>query len=119
MYGDNPSTVVSARQSARNALRQFVEAELDRLEKMAVVAGPTAPRNLGWASLPSESGLTEAQEDFIDYWSPQRIIDDCQAKRVLIARALDDARPEDLSEGTEGQLDDLLRSLVSGRLTAD
>ena len=50
------------------------------------------------AALPSESGLTEAQEDFIDYWLPQRVIDDCQAKRVLIARTFDHQRFEGLAE---------------------
>ena len=84
---------------------------------MAAAAEPLTPRNLGWAALPSESGLTEAQEDFIDYWSPQRVIDDCQAKRVLIARTFDHQRLEDLAEDPAGQLDELLRALVSGRLT--
>lgn len=117
MYGDNPSTPESARLSARNELRHFVDLELDRLEKMAAAAEPPSARNLGWAGLTSGSGLTEAQEDFVDYWSPQRVIDDCHAKR-LIARALDHEGSEDLGESSEGQLDDLLRTLVSGRLTA-
>jgi hypothetical protein len=119
VYGDNPSPLVSARLSARSAVRQSVEAELNRLERMAAAAEPLTPRNLGWAALPSESGLTEAQEDFIDYWSPQRVIDDCQAKRVLIARTFDHQRFEDLAEDPAGQLNELLRALVSGRLTAD
>ena len=76
------------------ALRQFVDAELDRLEKMAAAAEPPSPRNLGWAGLPSGSEVTEAQEDLIDYWSPQRIIDDCQAKRGLIGRAMDHESPK-------------------------
>lgn len=36
----------------------------------AIAAAPTIQRRFGWAHLPSDSGLTEAQEDVIDYWNP-------------------------------------------------
>jgi hypothetical protein len=36
----------------------------DRLEAMAAAAQPSEVHHFGWAGLSSESGLTEAQEDF-------------------------------------------------------
>ena len=117
MYGDNPSTPVSpdGRLSARIALRHLIEAELDHLEAMAAEAQPVSRRHLGWVDLPSDSGLTEAQGNFIDYWSPQRVVADCQAKRTLLARVLDQERSENLADGHEDQLDGLLRALVTGQ----
>ena len=117
MYGDNPPTPVSAdgRLSARVALRDLIEAELDHLEKMATRAQPISLRHLGWADLPSDSGLTEAQGDFIDYWSPQRVLADCQAKRSLLARILDGERSANLADGHDDQLDGLLRAVVTGQ----
>jgi hypothetical protein len=44
---------------------------------MAAAAQPSEVHHFGWAGLSSESGLTEAQEDLVDHWSPQRVIDDC------------------------------------------
>ena len=58
--------------------------ELDTQEAMAWAAMPAAKRVFGWASLTSESGLTQTQEDFVDYWSPQRVIDQCRATRNAI-----------------------------------
>jgi hypothetical protein len=30
-----------------------------------------------------DTGLTRAQEDFVDAWSPQRILEHCRAQREL------------------------------------
>lgn len=117
MYGDNPSTPVSTdeRVNARIALRHLIEAELDHLEKMAADAQPVSHLHLGWVDLSSDSGLTEAQGDFIDYWSPQRVVADCQAKRSLLSRVLDQERSENPAGGREDQWDGLLRALVTGQ----
>jgi hypothetical protein len=117
VYGDNPLIPVSAdrRLSAGRALRDLIEAELDHLEKMAAGAQPISPRHLGWVDLPSDSGVTEAQGSFIDYWSPQRVLADCQAKRSLLARILHREGSENIPDGHDDQLDGLLRALVTGQ----
>lgn len=117
MYGDNPSESSSAdrRPGARIALDDLMNAELDRLEKAAAGAQPTTSRHRGWVALPSDSGLTEEQEDFIDYWSPQRVLDDCQAKRHLLAWVSDQRRSENLAARHESQLNRLLLALVTGQ----
>ena len=66
--------------------------------------------------MPSDSGLTEEQEDFIDYWSPQRVIDDCQAKRRLLAWVSNQRRSEDSTPTHPSQLSEILRGLVTGQL---
>jgi hypothetical protein len=48
----------------RAAWIQWLLKDLDRLEAMAAAAQPSEVHHSGWAGLSSESGLTEAQEDF-------------------------------------------------------
>ncbi|HEY6687749.1 MAG TPA: hypothetical protein VI094_16225, partial [Propionibacteriaceae bacterium] len=48
----------------RAAWIQWLLKDLDRLEAMAGAAQPSEVHDSGWAGLSSESGLTEAQEDF-------------------------------------------------------
>lgn len=117
MCGDIPSTAASAarRPGTPVALSDLMDAELDRLEKAAAGAQPTSLRHRGWVALPSDSGLTEAQEDFIDYWSPRRVLDDCRAKRRLLAWVSDQRQSKNLSASHEEQLDRLLRSFVTGK----
>lgn len=103
------------RPAARIALNDLQYVELDRLEKAAADAQPTSSRHRGWVSIPSDSGLTDEQEDFIDYWSPQRVLDDCQAKRRLLAWASSEGRSDHLTASDESELNGLLLALVSGR----
>ena len=87
MYGDNPPirpTSHGRQDMNRNSRVRRLLTELDRREAMAVAALPSTERHFGWANLPTDSGLTEPQEDFIDYWAPQRVIDECRSKRALI-----------------------------------
>jgi hypothetical protein len=72
-----PSPVQPVVMRDRAAWIQWLLKDLDRLEAMAAAAQPSEVHDFGWAGLSSESGLTEAQEDFVDHWSPQRVIDDC------------------------------------------
>lgn len=97
------------------ALSDLIDAELRRLESAADAARPTSSRHRGWVALPSDSGLTEEQEDFIDYWSPQRVLDDCQAKRRLIAWVSSPNCFEPRVASVEAELTELLLALVSGR----
>jgi hypothetical protein len=85
---------------------------LERLEAMAAAAQPSEVHHFGWAGLSSKSGLTEAQEDLLDHWSPQRVIDDCHAKRALLVAAQTWAEP--LNEHV-APLDRLLRTIVTGQ----
>lgn len=110
----NPDSAVG-HTGARTALHDLVSVELDRLGKAAVVAQPISSRHRGWVSLPSDSGLSEAEEDFIDYWSPQRVLDDCRAKRRLLAWIEAQGRSEDLTAVQEDQLDRLLYALATGQ----
>jgi hypothetical protein len=65
----------------------------DRLEAMAAAAQPSEVHHFDWAGLSSKSRLTEAQEDLVDHWSPQRVIDDSHAKRALLVAAQTWAEP--------------------------
>lgn len=63
--------------------------ELDHRELLALSATSNGPRPFPWASLGPEAGLTEAEEDFVDYWSPELVVDECRMRRALIC-ALDE-----------------------------
>jgi len=69
-------------------VRRLLE-ELDRRESLARSATSDGPRPFPWASLGPESGLTEPEEDFVDYWSPELVVDECRMQRELIC-ALDE-----------------------------
>ena len=59
-----PSPVQAVVMRDRAAWIQWLLKDLDRLEAMAAAAQPSEVHHFGWAGLSSESGLTEAQEDF-------------------------------------------------------
>ena len=63
-------------------LERFL-AELDEIEATARAATPQVYRVNAWAPWSMDTGLSRAQEDFVDAWSPQRILDHCQAQRRL------------------------------------
>lgn len=77
---------IPTERSAR--VRHLLEV-LSGQEVMALAASTPLSNRFRWASLGPEAGLTEDQEDFVDYWSPTRVLRACQAKRELIA-ALDE-----------------------------
>jgi hypothetical protein len=95
-----PSPVQAVITRDRAAWIQWLLKDLDHLEAMAAAAQP------------SESGLTEAQEDLVDHWSPQRVIDDSHAKRALLVAAQTWAEP---LNGHVVPLDRLLRTIVTGQ----
>jgi hypothetical protein len=68
--------------------------ELDRVGAMASAAMPTKDRSSGWADLGTDSEVTDAQSDFIDYWTPELVLQESQAKRDLILTLDEWARTE-------------------------
>jgi hypothetical protein len=58
-------------------------AELAATEAAARAAAPKVDRLHAWAPWSMDTGLTRAQEDFVDAWSPQRILEHCRAQREL------------------------------------
>ena len=58
-------------------------AQLSETEVAARAATPRVERLNAWAPWSMETGLSRAQEDFVDAWSPQRILDHCRAQREL------------------------------------
>ncbi len=51
---------------------------------LALAASQQPSNHFPWASLGPGGGLIEDQEDFADFWSPSRVLDQCRAKRKLI-----------------------------------
>ena len=102
------------RDGAREVRIRRLRGELDRREAMARAAKPSADRHFGWSNLAPGSGLTEAQEDFVDYWAPQRILEECEAKRQLIGAIADWGPSTDLDRD---RLDHLLDTLAFGLTT--
>jgi hypothetical protein len=112
MYGDNPPipTTTPAQRAMHRATRiQGLLAELDRRESMAVAALPSTEHHFGSSHLQTDSGLTEPQEDFVDYWAPQRVIDECRVRRDLISAVLIWSETNDEDNGS--QLDRVLADL--------
>ncbi len=60
---------------------------IDSREALAIASLPKTRNSLGWADIAPDSGLSEAQELFIDYWSPRRVIEQCHAERSAITVA--------------------------------
>jgi hypothetical protein len=58
-------------------------AGLAATEAAARAAAPKVDRLHAWAPWSMDTGLTRAQEDFVDAWSPQRILEHCRGQREL------------------------------------
>jgi len=102
---------LESRDVARAERVRRLLAEIDRREAMARAATSSVERHFGWSNLAPGSGLTEAQEDFVDYWAPQRVLEECEAKRRLIG-AIADWGPA--TERDRGRLDHLLDTVAFG-----
>jgi hypothetical protein len=71
---------------AQRVLDAEVDRFLDRLSEIEAAARAALPqieRPNAWAPWSMDTGLSRAQEDFVDAWSPQRVLDHCQAQRRL------------------------------------
>ena len=66
-----------------DVLVQQLLVELAEAEAGARAALPQVERVGAWAPWSMDTGLSRAQEDFVDAWSPQRVLEHCQAQRQL------------------------------------
>jgi hypothetical protein len=77
--------------SARSVLALKVDAEVGDLltriaeqEQVAGAAQSDLEEFFGWPSWSMDTGLTPAQEKFVEHWSPQRVLDDSRLLRQLV-----------------------------------
>jgi len=71
-----------------------------------------------WAVGPGCGLLTEAQEDFVDYWTPELMLAECRSRRELIC-ALDEWALTAESEGDQRLVDYLFSLMIATVRTAD
>lgn len=83
MDRDDPGTPTNVHVTRLAEVRRLLE-DVDGREHLAMAASVGSNRCFRWASLGPDSGLTEAQEDFVDYWSPERVLAECRTRRELI-----------------------------------
>ena len=88
MLQQNPTVRANVHTERLALIRQLLE-QMSHREVLAFAASQPPSNHFPWASLGPGAGLTEDQEDFVDYWSPSRVLDECRAKRELIC-ALDE-----------------------------
>lgn len=111
MHGDDRGTAVDREAHAERKLQvQRLLDEVSRRERLALAASAPGSRQFSWASLGPDSGLTEDQEDFVDFWAPDLVLKVCRAERDLIC-ALDEWALTTESS-SEHQLVDRLLSLI-------
>jgi hypothetical protein len=77
--------------SARSVLELKVDAEVSDLltrivaqEQVAGAAQSDLEEHFGWPSWSMDTGLTPAQEKFVEHWSPQRVLDESRLLRQLV-----------------------------------
>ena len=88
MLQQNPTVRTNVHTERLALVRRLLE-QLSRREVLALAAAAPTSNRFRWASLGPGAGLTEDQEDFVDYWSPSRVLKDCRGQRELIG-ALDE-----------------------------
>jgi hypothetical protein len=116
MHGNDPDQV---QMHAKRLV--VVQRLLDDVSIREVLAlGASVPLNHGfrWASLAPDSGLTEVQEDFVDYWTPELVLAECRSRRELIC-ALDEWALTAESEGDQSLVDYLLSLMIATVRTPD
>jgi hypothetical protein len=59
-------------------------ARLAQQERLADDAQSDLDEYFGWPSWSMDTGLTPAQEKFVEHWSPQRVLDDLGSVRRLV-----------------------------------
>lgn len=57
---------------------------LDSLEQCALAALPDPERVFCWAPFSMDTGLSEAQEDFVGRWSPRDVLNQCVGQREMV-----------------------------------
>lgn len=61
-----------------------LDARLAQQERLAAAAQSDLDEHFGWPSWSMDTGLTPAQEKFVEHWSPQRVLDDLASVRRLV-----------------------------------
>jgi hypothetical protein len=59
-------------------------ARIAEQERLADEAQSDLDEYFGWPSWSMDTGLTPAQEKFVEHWSPQRVLDDLGSVRRLV-----------------------------------
>lgn len=59
-------------------------ARIEGQEDQARAAQPDDGRVLSWPPWSMDTGLSEAQELFVETWSPQQVLQDCRSVRQLV-----------------------------------
>jgi hypothetical protein len=77
--------------SARSVLELKVDAEVSDLltrivaqEQVAGAAQSDLEEHFGWPSWSMDTGLTPAQEKFVEHWSPHQVLADARLLRELV-----------------------------------
>ena len=70
MLPQDPTVRTNVHTDRLALVRQLLE-QLSRREVLALAASHPPSNHFPWASRGPGAGLTEDQEDFVDYWSPQ------------------------------------------------
>ena len=84
MHRSDPDQETGVQSHAKRlAVLQRLLDDLSRRETLALGASIPLDHGFRWASLGPEAGLTENQEDFVDYWAPQPVLAECRAQRDL------------------------------------
>jgi hypothetical protein len=75
----------------RSVVAEAIDAEVRDLlariaqqEELAEDAQADMAKFFGWPSWSMDTGLTPAQERFVEHWSPQRVLDDTAMLRRLV-----------------------------------
>jgi hypothetical protein len=78
-----PTAYCPAGQRDLDAVVDRLLAQLCETEAAARAATPQVDRLNAWAPWSMDTGLSRAQEDFVDARSPQQALDHCRAQRQL------------------------------------
>jgi hypothetical protein len=59
-------------------------ARIVQVERLARAAQPDIEQIYAWPSWSLDTGLSTAQEQFVEAWSPRRVLDVCRSTRQLL-----------------------------------
>ena len=59
-------------------------ARITQRERLARAAWPDIEQIYGWPSWSLDTGLSTAQEEFVEDWSPQQVLEICRSTRQLL-----------------------------------
>lgn len=83
-------------------------ARISEQEQQAEVAQANSKKFFCWPSWSMDTGLSPAQETFVEHWSPQRVLDESRTLRELVGVL----QRWSSRQGTDVDRDDLLAILT-------